>query len=473
MLSTSEHDPEWGLHFLISFPSTIRDKAPVYHAAWLKKGFGPKVMLGVLKEDDLIRMKFPDAHARLIIDQIELMFAPVSIAVFVAPSVPVVRTRSTWSTKNMKAMESSDPSSSTGTLKELQNFLSLLIVFCEQNDDTPGTAATKALGAYAEAPIGPGPQLDQLNADMDVHASRQCAAAVLHHLPVKLRDLVDYEVGLQAGIFPILGALYYPHLGDDAVERQLLEDTELVTGTGQHKKGPAHRYEVYAHIIRITAATKRLTAAGQSPSDLLRRQGLEAAVSQSNFDDELKQFERDVRRDSRKWDAATVLAELKRHAQSWATSKASKPTQQQPQQQQTQQQQQHQNPPGTKKLAKLTKAQFLALAAVAVKSGVPQTCYRWLSPAGCPNISTCSFQHPPTQKGASHLLPACQEALKAGGICPRLAAGLPCIHVQTCCYCLRGRWRCDGPVPCQYLGDSSHGIYAADCCCGSSSRSTQ
>ena len=125
-----------------------------------------------------------------------------------------------------------------------------------------------------------------------------------------------------------------------------------------------------------------------------------------------------------------MLAELKRHAQSWATSK---PTQQQPQQQQTQQQQQHQNPPGTKKLTKLAKAQSLALAAVAAKSGVPQTCYRWLSPAGCPNISTCSFQHPPTQKGASHLLPACQEALKAGGICPRLAAGLPCMfkHAAT------------------------------------------
>ena len=110
MLSTSEHDPEWGLHFLMSFPSTIRDNAQVYHAAWLKKGFGPKVMLGVLKEDGLIRMKFPDAHARLIIDQIELMFAPVSIPVFVAPSVPGVRTRLTWNTKNMKAMESADPS---------------------------------------------------------------------------------------------------------------------------------------------------------------------------------------------------------------------------------------------------------------------------------------------------------------------------------------------------------------------------
>jgi len=138
MQSTSEDDPEWGLHFLMSFPSTIRDKAPVYHAAWLKKGFGPKGMLAVLKEDDLTHMKFLDAHARMIIDQIELMFAPVSIPVFVAPSVPGVRTRLTWSTKNMKAMESADPSSSTGTLKELQNFLSLLIVFCEQSDDTPG-----------------------------------------------------------------------------------------------------------------------------------------------------------------------------------------------------------------------------------------------------------------------------------------------------------------------------------------------
>ena len=67
MLSTSEDDPEWGLHFLMSFPSTIRDNAQVYHAAWLKKGFGPKVMLAVLKEDDLTHMKFLDAHARMII----------------------------------------------------------------------------------------------------------------------------------------------------------------------------------------------------------------------------------------------------------------------------------------------------------------------------------------------------------------------------------------------------------------------
>ena len=59
-----------------------------------EKGFRPEgdagSVKGMLKEDDLIRMKFLDAHARLIIDQIELMFAPVSIPVFVAPSVPGV-----------------------------------------------------------------------------------------------------------------------------------------------------------------------------------------------------------------------------------------------------------------------------------------------------------------------------------------------------------------------------------------------
>ena len=64
MLGTSEDDPDWGYHFLMSFPSTIRENAQVYHAAWLKKGFGPKVMMGVLKEDGPIRMKFFDAHAR-------------------------------------------------------------------------------------------------------------------------------------------------------------------------------------------------------------------------------------------------------------------------------------------------------------------------------------------------------------------------------------------------------------------------
>ena len=36
--------------------------------------------------------------------------------------------------------------------EELRDFLSMLIVYCEQNDDTAGLAATKALGKYAEAP---------------------------------------------------------------------------------------------------------------------------------------------------------------------------------------------------------------------------------------------------------------------------------------------------------------------------------
>ena len=62
-----------------------------------------------------------------------------------------------------------------------------------------------------------------------------------------------------------------------------------------------------------------------------------------------------------------------------------------------------------------------------------------LRTAGCPNISTCSFQHPPAQKGASHLLPACQEALKVGGFCPRLAVGIPCMfkHVAAALNCCR------------------------------------
>ena len=336
MTSTDEEDADWGLAFLMSFPLTIRDQADTYHAAWKKKGYGSKATLSGLREQDLISMKFLEGHARLIITgQIDLMFAPVPIPVFVAPSVPGVRTRAPWNTKNLKDMESSDESSSTETLKELQNFLSLLIVFCEQNDDTPGTAATKALGAYAEAPIGPGPELDKLDVAMDTHASRQCAAAVLNRIPKNMRDLVEFEVGLQAGIFPILGALYYPHLGDDAAERQILEDTQLVTGTGPNKQGPFHRHEVYAHLIKITAATRRLTAVHQLPSDLNRRQGLEAAVSRCGFDAELKQFERDIRRDRKSWDAATVLA-VSRHAQSWATGKAD-PKPQQPQIKQPQQ----------------------------------------------------------------------------------------------------------------------------------------
>ena len=36
----------------------------------------------------------------------------------------------------------------------------------------------KALGAYAEAPIGPGLALNALHAAMDEHASRQLATAI-------------------------------------------------------------------------------------------------------------------------------------------------------------------------------------------------------------------------------------------------------------------------------------------------------
>lgn len=145
---------------------------------------------------------------------------------------------------------------------------------------------------------------------MDEHASRQLATAILKHIPKKLRELVDFEVGLQAGVFPILGALYYPHLGEDAIERQILADTQLVTGTGSHQRGVEHRHEVYAHLIRWMAAVKRLTAAGQKPSDINSRQGLQAIVSRCHFDHEMAQFERDVRRDRKVWNTAIVLEEL-------------------------------------------------------------------------------------------------------------------------------------------------------------------
>ena len=208
MDATSVEDPEWSLEFLRSFPSTILDKSVTYHAVLKKSGFGTKESLKGLREDDLERMKFLLSDNRAIMGQIELLFSPVALPVFVAP-VPAVfgRIRTAWNTKNMNPMESKDPSSSTGTMPELNDFLSMLIVYCEQNDDTPGLAATKALGAYAEAPIGPGLALNAPHAAMDEHASRQLATAILKHIPKKLRGLVDFEVGLQAGVLPILGAL--------------------------------------------------------------------------------------------------------------------------------------------------------------------------------------------------------------------------------------------------------------------------
>ena len=108
---------------------------------------------------------------------------------------------------------------------------------------------------------------------MDEHASRQLATTILNHIPKKLRELVDFEVGLQAGVFPILGALYYPHLGDEAIERQTLDDTQLVTGTGSYQKGVEHRHELYAHLIKITAAVKRLTAHGLGSQQKTRTAG--------------------------------------------------------------------------------------------------------------------------------------------------------------------------------------------------------
>ena len=54
------------------------------------------------------------------------------------------------------------------------------------------------MGKYAEAPIGPigpGSELDAIDAAMDEHASRQLATAILKYIPKKLRELVDFEVG--------------------------------------------------------------------------------------------------------------------------------------------------------------------------------------------------------------------------------------------------------------------------------------
>ncbi len=58
------------------FPSTIRDQANAGHAAWKKRGYGPKgTLLEVVKEQGLLNMRFLDANARLIIGQIDLRIA--------------------------------------------------------------------------------------------------------------------------------------------------------------------------------------------------------------------------------------------------------------------------------------------------------------------------------------------------------------------------------------------------------------
>ena len=66
MDATSEEDPDWILAFLRSFPSTIRDKATVYHAGLMKNGFGTKESLKGLVEQDLLNMKFLLSDVRAI-----------------------------------------------------------------------------------------------------------------------------------------------------------------------------------------------------------------------------------------------------------------------------------------------------------------------------------------------------------------------------------------------------------------------
>ena len=90
------------------------------------------------------------------------------------------------------------------------------------------------------------------------------------------------------------------------------------------------------------------------------------------------------------------------------------------------------NPPvtGKKALAKMAQAAGVALVAT------PGTCHKWLTSAGC-SSTTCRFKHPPAHKGRADLLPLCQEAVSAGGACPRLAVG------QKCTYRHDGiRWHC-------------------------------
>ncbi len=84
MANTAEDDPDWGLAFLESFPLAIRAKAAALHALW-KKHY--KESLKGLTEGDLTDMKFLKSDAKMIMGQLELMFAPVGLPAFVAPVV--------------------------------------------------------------------------------------------------------------------------------------------------------------------------------------------------------------------------------------------------------------------------------------------------------------------------------------------------------------------------------------------------
>ena len=50
MTSTNLNDPDWGLFFLMSFPSINQDQANAYHATWKKKGYGTKETVAALQE---------------------------------------------------------------------------------------------------------------------------------------------------------------------------------------------------------------------------------------------------------------------------------------------------------------------------------------------------------------------------------------------------------------------------------------
>ena len=54
MTNTAEDDPDWGLAFLESFPSTIRAKAAALHSLWKKHGYGIKEPLNTLSTVRLV-----------------------------------------------------------------------------------------------------------------------------------------------------------------------------------------------------------------------------------------------------------------------------------------------------------------------------------------------------------------------------------------------------------------------------------
>ncbi len=68
----------------------IRAKAALLHVLWKKYGYGYKGPLKGLTEEDLTDMTFLKSNAKMIMGQLELMFAPIGLPAFVATVVPAI-----------------------------------------------------------------------------------------------------------------------------------------------------------------------------------------------------------------------------------------------------------------------------------------------------------------------------------------------------------------------------------------------